>query len=73
LTAKWLKYWDTCSKTFFDFHWIGKTKTLLKELEVDGRTITSQGDLYHYIITFYANLYVSEAHVPDTSEAQRRC
>jgi hypothetical protein len=38
-TAKWFRYRDTCSKTFFDFHRIGKKKTLLKELEVDGRII----------------------------------
>jgi hypothetical protein len=39
-TAKWFKYGDTYSKTFFDFHRIGKKKTLLKELEVDGGTIS---------------------------------
>jgi hypothetical protein len=38
--AKWLRYGDTCSKTFFDFHRIGKKKTLLKELKVDGGTIS---------------------------------
>jgi hypothetical protein len=37
--AKWFKYRDTCSKTFFDFYRIEKKKTLLKELEVDGGTI----------------------------------
>ncbi len=67
--AKWLRYGDTCSKTFFDFHRIGKKKTLLKELEVDGRTISDQKDLSHYITGFYANLYESETHAPGTSEA----
>jgi hypothetical protein len=66
-------YDNTYSKTFFDFHWIGKKKTFLKELEVNGRTISSQGDLSHYITKFYANFYTSEAHVSDTSKAQKRC
>jgi hypothetical protein len=71
--AKWFRYGDTCSKTFFDFHRIGKKKTLLKELEVDGETISDQKDLSHYITKFYANLYESESHAPGTSEAQERC
>jgi hypothetical protein len=71
--AKWFRYGDTFSKNFFDFHRIGKKKTLLKELEVDGRTISDQKDLSHYITKFYANLYTSEAHAPGTSEAQERC
>jgi hypothetical protein len=71
--AKWFRYGDTCSKTFFDFHRIGKKKTLLKELKVDGRTISYQRDLSHYITKFYANLYVLEVHAPGTSKAQERC
>ncbi len=72
-TAKWFRYGDTYSKTFFDFHQIGKKKTLLKELEVDGGRISDQRDLSHYITKFYANLYVSEAHASGTFEAQERC
>jgi hypothetical protein len=71
--AKWFGYGDTYSKTFFDFHRIGKKKALLKELEVDGGTIFDQKDLSHYITRFYANLYESETHAPGTSEAQERC
>jgi hypothetical protein len=71
--AKWFRYGDTCSKIFFDFHRIEKKKALLKELEVDGRTISDQKDLSHYITRFYANLYESETHAPGTSEAQERC
>jgi hypothetical protein len=71
--AKWFKYGDTYSKTFFDFHRIGKKKTLLKELKVDGGTISDQKDLSHYITRFYANLYELETHAPGTSEAQERC
>jgi hypothetical protein len=73
LAAKWYKCGDTYSKTFFDFHQIGEKKTLLKELKVNGRTISDQRDLSHYITKFYANLYVLEAHAPGTSEAQERC
>jgi hypothetical protein len=65
--AKWFMYGDTCSKTFFDFHRIRKKKTFLKELEVDGGTISDQRDLSHYITKFYANLYALEAHAPNTS------
>jgi hypothetical protein len=71
--AKWFRYGDTYSKTFFDFQRIGKKKTLLKELEVDGGTISDQRDLFHYIIKFHASLYASEAHAPGISEAQERC
>jgi hypothetical protein len=71
--AKWFKYGDTCSKTFVDFHRIGKKKTLLKELEVNGGTISDQKDVSHYITKFYANLYALEVHASGTSEAQERC
>jgi hypothetical protein len=71
--AKWFRYGDTCSKTFFDFHQIGKKKTFLKELEVDGRTISDQRDLSHYITKFYANFYASKAHTLGTFEAQEKC
>jgi len=50
-----------------------RKKTLLKELKVDGRTISDQKDLSHYITKFYANLYASKAHAPGTSKAQKRC
>jgi hypothetical protein len=73
LTAKWFRYGDTCSKTFFDFYQIGKKKTFLKELKVNGRTISDKRDLSHYITKFYANLYASKEHAPGTSEAQERC
>ncbi len=71
--TRWLRYRDTCSKTFFDFHRINKKKTLLKELEVDSRTISRQEDLSHHISKFYANLYTSEPHSLATAKAQRRC
>jgi hypothetical protein len=73
LMAKWFRYGDTCSKTFFNFHQIEKKKTLLKELEVDGGIISNQKDLSHYITKFYGNFYASKAHAPSTSEAQERC
>jgi hypothetical protein len=71
-TVKWFRYGDTCSKIFFDFHQIGKKKTLLKELKVDGGTIFDQKYLFHYITRFYANLYESDTYAPSTSEAQER-
>jgi hypothetical protein len=71
--AKWFKYGETCSKTFFDFQRIEKEKTLLKELEVDGGTISDQKDLSHYITRFYANLYAFGAHASGTSETQETC
>jgi hypothetical protein len=71
--TKWFRYGDTCSKTFFDFHRIEKKKTLLKELKVNGRTISDYRNLSHYITKFYANLYVSKAHASGTFEAQEKC
>jgi ABC-type enterochelin transport system substrate-binding protein len=50
-----------------------RKKTLMKELEVNERTISCQGDLSHYITKFYTNLYASEVHASGTLEAQRRC
>jgi len=32
-SSSWLRYGDTCSKAFFDFHCIGKKKTLLWEFK----------------------------------------
>jgi hypothetical protein len=29
--STWFRYGDTCSKKFFDFHRIGRKRTLLKE------------------------------------------
>ncbi|CAK9266524.1 unnamed protein product [Sphagnum jensenii] len=72
-SANWFRYGDTCSKTFFDFHRIGKKKTILRELETENGPITGQSDLSHYVTDFYARLYSSETHVPGTQEAQERC
>jgi hypothetical protein len=33
--STWFRYGDTCSKCFFDFHRIGRTRTLLKELATE--------------------------------------
>jgi len=30
--STWFRYGDMCSKKFFDFHCIGRKRTLLKEL-----------------------------------------
>jgi hypothetical protein len=71
--SKWLRYRDTCSKVFFDFHCIGKKRTLLRELETETCTITGQGDLSLYITDFYARLYSSDAFAFGTEEAQSEC
>jgi hypothetical protein len=72
-SASWHNYGDTCSKTFFDFHRIGKKKTLLKELETKSGTISGQSDLSQYITDFYMHLYSLDAHAPGTIEAQEQC
>ncbi len=72
-SANWLRYGDTCSKTFFDFHRIGKKKTLMRELESDSGTITGQIDLTHHVTNFYSHLYTSEASNAGTVEAQELC
>jgi len=72
-SANWLKYGDTCSKTFFDFHCVGKKKALMRELETDSGTISGQQDLTHYVTDFYARLYMSDAGALGTVEAQELC
>jgi len=71
--SRWLKYGDTCSKAFFDFHRIGKKKTLLCELETEEGIVSGQSDLALYITSFYANLYSSDALAPGTAKAQTVC
>ncbi len=72
-SMNWFRYGDTCSKTFFDCHRIGKKKTILRELETENGPVMGQFDLSHYVTDFYVRLYSSEVHVPDTQEVQERC
>jgi mannosylglycoprotein endo-beta-mannosidase len=72
-SANWLRYGDICSKTFFDFHRIGKKKTLMKKLGSNSGTITGQIDLTHHVTNFYSRLYTSEASNASTAEAQELC
>ncbi len=72
-TSNWLRYGDTFSKTFFDFHRVGKKRTLLRKLEIEGGTITGQNDLIQYITEYYTRLYSLDAHTPCTEEEQARC
>jgi hypothetical protein len=68
-SANWLRYSDTCSKTFFDFHRIGKKKAFMRELETDSGTVSDQQDLTHYVTNFYAWLYTSNVGVPGITKA----
>jgi hypothetical protein len=68
-SANWLRYGDTCSKTFFDFHRIGKKKAIMRELETDTGTVLGQHDLAHYVTSFYTRLYTSDTNSPGTSAA----
>jgi hypothetical protein len=72
-SASWLRYGDTCSKTFFDFHRIRKKKALMRELETDSGTVSGQKDLSQYVTSFYTRLYTSEADSMDTVAAQELC
>jgi len=72
-SSNWLRYGDTCFKAFFDFHHIGKKKTLLRELETEIGSITGQNDLTQYITEYYTHLYSSDAHTPSTTQAQAKC
>ncbi len=72
-TATWFMYGDTCSKKFFDFHRIGRKRTLLKELVTEDGEIKGQEDLAHYIRSFYKRLYTSEANAPGILEAREEC
>jgi hypothetical protein len=71
--SRWLRYRDTCSKAFFDFHCIGKKRTLLRELETEVGTVTGQSDLTLYVTSSYANLYSSDALASGTVEVQAEC
>jgi len=71
--STWFKYGDMCSKRFFDFHRIGSKRMLLKELTIEEGEIKGQEDLAHYVRSFYAHLYTSEASAPSTSEAREAC
>jgi len=71
--ARWLKYSNTCSKTFFDFHRVGKKKALIRELETESGIVMGQSDLTDYIINYYKRLYASGANSPGTKEAQKLC
>jgi len=73
LLASWHRYGDTCSKTFFDFHCIGKKKALLRELETESETISGQSDFSQHITNFYTHLYSLDAHAPGIVEAQEEC
>jgi hypothetical protein len=72
-SSTWLRYGDTCSSKFFDFHRVGRKKTLLRELVTDSGSITSQEDLSQFITESYAKLYASDAHLLETLEAQTEC
>jgi hypothetical protein len=61
-----VQVWGHLLQNFLWFPPNWKEKALLKELEVDGRTIFEQKDLSHYITKFYANLYALEAHASGT-------
>jgi len=71
--STWFRYGDTCSKKFFDFHRIGRKRTLFKELTTEEGEIKGQEDLVHYVRSYYTHLYTSKAGAPGTSEAQEEC
>ncbi len=71
--SNWLRYGDTCSKAFFDFHRIGKKKTFLQKLETKEGTIRGQSDLTLYVSGFYDKLYSLDALAPGIKEAQEEC
>jgi hypothetical protein len=71
--STWFRYGDTCSKKFFDFHRIGRTWTLLKELSTEEGEVKGQEDLVHYVRSYYTRLNTSEAEAPGTSEAREAC
>jgi len=71
--STWFRYGDTCSKRFFYFHRIARKRTLLKELTTEEGEVKGQEDLTHYVRSFYAHLYTSEASAPDTSEVWKAC
>jgi len=71
--STWLKYGDTCSRTFFDFHRVGKKKALIRELETESGIVTGQVDLADYITDYYKRLYASEASATGLEGARKLC
>jgi hypothetical protein len=71
--STWLRYGDTCSRTFFDFHKVGKKKALIRELETESGTVTGQRDLTDHITDFYKHLYASEAGTAGSENAREQC
>jgi hypothetical protein len=51
----------------------GGNARLSKSLKLRGGDITGQEDLAHYVRTYYAHLYTSEARALSTSEAREVC
>ncbi|CAM6029963.1 unnamed protein product [Sphagnum balticum] len=71
--TSWFRYGNTYSKQFFNFHHIGRKRTLLKELAADAGTITEHTNLAHYVRSFYECLYASKAHTPGIAKAREEC
>jgi hypothetical protein len=71
--STWLRYGDTCSRTFFDFHRVGKKKALIRELEMESGTVMGQNDLTDYITDHYKRLYASEASAARAEGARELC
>jgi hypothetical protein len=71
--STWLRYGDTYSRTFFDFHRVGKKKALIRELEMESGTVTGQRDLTDHITDFYKHLYTSEAGTAGSENAREQC
>ncbi len=69
----WLRYGDTCSRTFFDFHKVGKKKALIREVETESETVIGQRDLTNHITDFYKHLYTSEAGTAGSKNAREQC
>jgi len=71
--STWLRYGDTCSRTFFDFHRVGKKKALIRELEMESWTVMGQNDLADYITEYYKRLYTSKANTAGAEETRELC
>jgi hypothetical protein len=71
--ARWLRYGNTYSKIFFDFHRVGKKKALIRELETKSGIVMGQNDVTDYITNYYKRLYASGANSLGTNEAQKLC
>ncbi|CAM6027950.1 unnamed protein product [Sphagnum balticum] len=69
--SNWLRYGDTCSKAFFDFHRIGTKRTPLRELVTEEGLVTGQATLPSISQTSMP-IFIPRTHGPPARQRRSR-